>query len=133
VHEHVRLLALAQVGFAFPNRPFCTNHAAHQPGSCEDHALDDAYSDWALQHNHNLLAQRTVVAAKTKARRNYGNLRPNPVSAGRRAFLPIFQPDKFFQRGLHSTRHRSFDLGLSYLFERRAQATASVFARRRAT
>ena len=76
--------------------------------------LDDAIQ-MALQHNHNLLAQRTVVR-QNQAEEITANLRPNPVLQGDAQFLPIFQPDKFSADYINTTAQ--FDVGLSYLFER---------------
>ncbi len=76
--------------------------------------LDDAIQ-MALQHNHNLLAQRTVVQ-QNQAAEITANLRPNPVLQGDAQFLPIFQPDKFSADYINTTAQ--FDVGLSYLFER---------------
>jgi cobalt-zinc-cadmium efflux system outer membrane protein len=76
--------------------------------------LDDAIQ-MALQHNHNLLAQRTVVQ-QNQAEEITANLRPNPVLQGDAQFLPIFQPDKFSADYINTTAQ--FDVGLSYLFER---------------
>src|SRR5580704_7777749 len=76
--------------------------------------LDDAIQ-MALQHNHNLLAQRTVVL-QNQAEEITANLRPNPVLQGDAQFLPIFQPDKFSADYINTTAQ--FDVGLSYLFER---------------
>jgi len=69
----------------------------------------------ALQHNHNLLAQRTVVQ-QNQAEEITANLRPNPVLQGDAQFLPVFQPDKFSADYINTTAQ--FDVGLSYLFER---------------
>ena len=76
--------------------------------------LDDAIQ-MALQHNHNLLAQRTVVQ-QNQAEEITANLRPNPVLSGDAQFLPIFQPDKFSADYINTTAQ--FDVGLGYLFER---------------
>src|SRR5580692_1102691 len=76
--------------------------------------LDDAIQ-MALQHNHNLLAQRTVVQ-QNQAEEITANLRPNPVLQGDAQFLPFFQPDKFSADYINTTAQ--FDVGLSYLFER---------------
>ncbi len=75
----------------------------------------DAAIQMALQHNHNLLAQRTVVQ-QNQAEEITANLRPNPVLQGDAQFLPIFQPDKFSADYINTTAQ--FDVGLSYLFER---------------
>jgi hypothetical protein len=63
--------------------------------------LDDAIQ-MALQHNHNLLAHRTVVL-QNQAEEITANLRPNPVLQGDAQFLPIFQPDKFSADYINTT------------------------------
>jgi cobalt-zinc-cadmium efflux system outer membrane protein len=77
-------------------------------------SLDEAIQ-MALQHNHNLLAARTVIQ-QSQAEETTANLRPNPVLLGDSQFLPIFQPGQFSSDYLDNTAQ--FDLGLSYLFER---------------
>jgi len=109
--RHLRFLALAaamcvaSVAFAQTTPP------ASGPVKI---TLDDAIQ-MALQHNHNLLAQRTVVQ-QNQAEEITANLRPNPVLQGDAQFLPIFQPDKFSADYINTTAQ--FDVGLSYLFER---------------
>jgi cobalt-zinc-cadmium efflux system outer membrane protein len=76
--------------------------------------LDEAIQ-MALQHNHNLLAARTVIQ-QNEASEITANLRPNPVLTADAQFLPIFQPNKFSEDYINTTAQ--FDLGLSYLFER---------------
>ena len=93
-------------------------------------SLDDAIQ-MALQHNHSLLAARTVIQ-QNQAEETTANLRPNPVLLGDSQFLPIFQPDQFSADYLDNTAQ--FDLGVSYLFERgqkrqhRLQAAKDVTA-----
>lgn len=77
-------------------------------------SLDDAIQ-MALQHNHSLLAARTVIQ-QNEAGETTANLRPNPVLMGDSQFLPIFQPSQFSADYLDNTAQ--FDLGISYLFER---------------
>lgn len=77
-------------------------------------SLDDAIQ-MALQHNHSLLAARTVIQ-QNQAEETTANLRPNPVLMGDSQFLPIFQPSQFSADYLDNTAQ--FDLGVSYLFER---------------
>ena len=69
----------------------------------------------ALQHNHTLMAARTVVQ-QDQAEETTANLRPNPVLLGDSQFLPVFQPSQFSADYLDNTAQ--FDLGVSYLFER---------------
>ena len=93
-------------------------------------SLDDAIR-MALEHNHNLLAARTVIQ-QDQAEETTANLRPNPVLLGDSQFLPVFQPSQFSSDYLDNTAQ--FDLGLSYLFERgqkrqhRLQAAKDVTA-----
>ncbi len=98
-------------------------------------SLDQAIQ-MALQHNHNLLAARTVIQQNV-AEETTANLRPNPVLMGDSQFLPIFQPSNFSGDYLDNTAQ--FDLGVSYLFERgqkrqhRLQAAKDVTAVSRST
>jgi cobalt-zinc-cadmium efflux system outer membrane protein len=110
------------------------NQLAQKPGA-ELISLDEAIQ-MALQHNHNLLAARTVIQQNT-AEETTANLRPNPVLLGDSQFLPIFQPSNFSGDYLDNTAQ--FDLGVSYLFERgqkrqhRLQAAKDVTAVSRST
>lgn len=76
--------------------------------------LDEAVQ-MALQHNHNLLAARTVIQ-QSKAEETTANLRPNPVILTDSDFLPVFQPSQLSADYLDNTAQ--WDLGVSYLFER---------------
>jgi cobalt-zinc-cadmium efflux system outer membrane protein len=76
--------------------------------------LDQAIQ-MALQHNHNLLAARTMIQ-QNEAEEITANLRPNPVLLGDAQFLPLFQPSQITSDYLDNTAQ--FDLGVSYLFER---------------
>jgi cobalt-zinc-cadmium efflux system outer membrane protein len=93
-------------------------------------SLDEAIQ-MALQHNHSLVAARTVIQ-QNQAGETTANLRPNPVLLGDSQFLPIFQPSQFSTDYLDNTAQ--FDVGLSYLFERgkkrqhRLQAAKDVAA-----
>jgi cobalt-zinc-cadmium efflux system outer membrane protein len=93
-------------------------------------SLDEAIQ-MALQHNHSLVAARTVIQ-QNQAGETTANLRPNPVLLGDSQFLPIFQPSQFSTDYLDNTAQ--FDVGLSYLFERgkkrqhRLQAAKDVTA-----
>ncbi len=77
-------------------------------------SLDEAIQ-MALQHNHNLLAARTVIQ-QNEAEETTANLRPNPVLLTDGDFLPVFQPSQLSGDYLNNTAQ--FDLGVSYLFER---------------
>lgn len=89
----------------------------------------------ALQHDHNLLAERTTIL-QNQAEEITANLRPDPVMLGDTQFLPVFQPGNFSSDYLDNIAQ--FDLGLSYLFERgkkrqhRLQAARDVTAVSRA-
>ena len=76
--------------------------------------LDQAIQ-MALQHNHNLLATRTVVQ-QDKAEETTANLRPNPVIVADTDFLPVFQPSNISADYLDNVEQ--WDLGVSNLFER---------------
>jgi len=76
--------------------------------------LDQAIQ-MAIQHNHNLLAARTVIQ-QDKAEETTANLRPNPVILADSDFLPVFQPGNFSADYLDNVAQ--WDLGISYLFER---------------
>jgi cobalt-zinc-cadmium efflux system outer membrane protein len=95
--------------------------------------LDDAIQ-LALQHNHNLLANRTTIE-QAEAEETTANLRPNPVIFGDWDYLPFFSPSYWTGDYLHDSTEA--DLGLSYLFERgkkrqhRLQAAKDVTAQTR--
>ena len=93
-------------------------------------SLDEAIQ-LALQHNHTLLAARTLIQ-QNQAEETTANLRPNPVLLGDAQFLPFFQPNQFSADYIDNSAQ--FDLGVSYLFERgqkrqhRLQAAKDVTA-----
>lgn len=95
--------------------------------------LDEAIQ-LALQHNHNLLAQRTTIQ-QSEAEEITANLRPNPTIFGDWDYLPIFSPSSWTGTYLHDSTEA--DLGISYLFERgqkrqhRLQAARDVTAQTR--
>src|SRR6185437_3900968 len=76
--------------------------------------LDQAIQK-AIQHNHNLLAARTVIQ-QAKAEETTANLRPNPTILADSDFLPVFNPGSFSADYVDNIAQ--FDLGASYLFER---------------
>jgi cobalt-zinc-cadmium efflux system outer membrane protein len=76
--------------------------------------LDDAIQ-LALQHNHALLAARTMIQ-QNEASEITANLRPNPTLTLDAQFLPVFNPNRFSADYINTTAQ--FDAGLSYLFER---------------
>jgi cobalt-zinc-cadmium efflux system outer membrane protein len=118
----------AQIPPSSPPAPQA-NTLAQNPGAVTV-SLDEAIQ-MALQHNHTLLAARTVIQ-QNEAEETTANLRPNPVLLGDSQFLPVFQPSQFSGDYLDNTAQ--FDLGVSYLFERgkkrqhRLQAAKDVTA-----
>ena len=76
--------------------------------------LDDAIQ-MALQHNHNLLAARTMIQ-QSEAEEITANLRPNPTLFGDWEYLPLFSPSS--QNTTYFNNSTEADLGLSYLLER---------------
>ncbi|HVC46274.1 MAG TPA: TolC family protein [Terracidiphilus sp.] len=86
---------------------------AQKPGAVVI-TLDEAVQ-MALQHNHNLLAERTVIE-ENQAEEKTANLRPNPVLMTDSDFLPVFQPSNLSADYLDNTAQ--WDLGVSYMFER---------------
>jgi cobalt-zinc-cadmium efflux system outer membrane protein len=118
----------AQIPPSSPPAPQA-NTLAQNPGAVTV-SLDEAIQ-MALQHNHSLLAARTVIQ-QSQAGETTANLRPNPVLLGDSQFLPVFQPSQFSGDYLDNTAQ--FDLGVSYLFERgkkrqhRLQAAKDVTA-----
>src|SRR5665213_354536 len=102
----------AQIPPSSPPAPQA-NTLAQNPGAVTV-SLDEAIQ-MALQHNHSLLAARTVIQ-QNQAEETTANLRPNPVLLGDSQFLPVFQPSQFSGDYLDNTAQ--FDLGVSYLFER---------------
>jgi cobalt-zinc-cadmium efflux system outer membrane protein len=76
--------------------------------------LDQAV-DFALAHNHSLLAQRTLIL-QNQAQEITANLRPNPTFDFDSQFIPFFSPQYFSADNLNQSQQ--FDVGLSYLFER---------------
>ncbi|MFZ1015609.1 MAG: TolC family protein, partial [Terracidiphilus sp.] len=101
---------------------------AQKPGT-ELITLDQAIQ-MALDHNHNLLAERTTIE-QNEAEETTANLRPDPVLMGDTQFLPIFQPSNFNSNYIDNTAQ--FDLGVSYLFERGKKRQHRLQAARDAT
>lgn len=89
------------------------NTLAQKPGAVTI-TLDDAIQ-MAIEHNHSLLAARTVVQ-QNQAEEKTANLRPNPVLLGDIQFLPLFNPSQLTADYFNNTAQ--YDLGVSYLFER---------------
>jgi outer membrane protein, heavy metal efflux system len=113
-----------------PNAPQATpaQTLAQGQGSVKI-SLDDAIQ-MALQHNHSMLAARTIIQ-QSEAEEVTANLRPNPVLFGDTQFLPIFQPNQFSSDYLDNSAQ--FDVGLSYLFERGKKRQHRLQAARDAT
>jgi len=76
--------------------------------------LDQAIA-LALQHNHALLADRTLIQ-QNQAEEITANLRPNPTVSLDSQYVPIFSPENFTLSNLNE--NQEFDLGIGYLFER---------------
>ena len=85
-----------------------------QPAPVAHLSLDRAI-ELALQHNHTLLAARTMVD-QSRAEEITANLRPNPVLGTDAQFLPFFAPSQWTADYINQSAQ--FDLGLSYLIER---------------
>ncbi len=75
--------------------------------------LDEAIQ-FALQHNHNLLAARTTIQ-QSQADETTANLRPNPTLFGDWEYLPLTNSAQNTQY-LHDSTEA--DIGLGYLIER---------------
>ena len=76
--------------------------------------LDEAIQ-FALEHNHNLLAARTTIQ-QSEAEEITANMRPNPTLFGDWDYLPFFSPSSW--TGTYLQDSTEADLGVSYLFER---------------
>lgn len=74
--------------------------------------LDEAIQ-FALTHNHALLAARTTIS-QSQAQEITANLRPNPVFGTDVVGLPV-EPHDFTADNINQAE---FDIGLGYLFER---------------
>src|SRR5579862_1531917 len=77
-------------------------------------SLDEAIR-LALQRNHALLAERTMIL-QNQAQETTANLRPNPTIQWDTQFFPLFTPQDFNTNYLEN--QAQFDIGLGYLFER---------------
>jgi outer membrane protein, heavy metal efflux system len=87
--------------------------AAAQPPAVSV-TLDQAIA-LAIQHNHSLLAARTMIL-QNQAQETTANLRPNPTLSADTQFLPLFHPSDFTATYLDN--NAQFDVGIGYLFER---------------
>jgi len=76
--------------------------------------IDEAIN-LALAHNHNLLANHTLIF-QSQAQEITANLRPNPTLSADTQFIPIFSPQYFSSDNLNQIQQ--FDIGVGYLFER---------------
>jgi cobalt-zinc-cadmium efflux system outer membrane protein len=88
---------------------------APQTAPAAAHLSLDRAIELALQHNHTLLAERTMID-QNRAEEITANLRPNPVLETDAQFLPFFAPSQW--TGSYIDQSAQFDLGLSYLIER---------------
>jgi outer membrane protein, heavy metal efflux system len=70
---------------------------------------------FALQHNHALLAARSTIL-QNQAQEITANLRPNPTLSWDSQFLPLFNLSQFNLSYLNNSAQ--FDLGLGYTIER---------------
>jgi cobalt-zinc-cadmium efflux system outer membrane protein len=91
--------------------------------------LDEAIQ-FALQHNHNLLAARTTIQ-QSQAAETTANLRPNPTLFGDWEYLPLFSPSSFNSQYLHDSTEA--DVGLGYLIERGRKRQHRLLAARDVT
>ena len=90
-----------------------------QPGSAQTTGpvkitLDEAIQ-FALKHNHTLLAARTTIP-QSEAQEVTAGLRPNPALFADWEYLPFFTPSAWSKDYLHDSTEA--DIGLSYLIER---------------
>jgi cobalt-zinc-cadmium efflux system outer membrane protein len=70
---------------------------------------------FALQHNHALLAARSTIL-QGQASEITANLRPNPTLSADSQFLPFFNYSQF--NGTYFSNNAQFDIGIDYTFER---------------
>jgi cobalt-zinc-cadmium efflux system outer membrane protein len=70
---------------------------------------------FAVQHNHALLAARSTIL-QSQAAEITANLRPNPSLAWDSQFLPFFNFSQF--NGTYLANNAQFDIGVDYTFER---------------
>jgi cobalt-zinc-cadmium efflux system outer membrane protein len=136
VHQH--LLTLAFVACA----AMSTESAFAQARGPVKITLDEAIQ-LALQHNHNLLANRTTIQ-QSEAEEITANLRPNPSLFTDWEYLPLGSPssqnpDLYSGASTSDYLHNNSeaDIGLSYLIERgrkrqrRLQAAKDITAQTR--
>jgi cobalt-zinc-cadmium efflux system outer membrane protein len=90
--------------------------------------LDQAI-DLALVHSHTLKAARTLTL-QNKAQETTAALRPNPQLAWDALFLPL-NPSDYTISNLLNTQQ--FDMGVSYLFERKGKRKRRLEAAKDAT
>jgi cobalt-zinc-cadmium efflux system outer membrane protein len=79
------------------------------------HVTLDRAIELALQHNHTLLAARTMID-QNRAQETTAFLRPNPDISWDAQFLPFFSPQVFSADYLKN--NAQFDVGIDYLIER---------------
>jgi cobalt-zinc-cadmium efflux system outer membrane protein len=91
--------------------------------------MDEAIQ-FALQHNHNLLAARTTIQLN-RAEEITANMRPNPALFVDWNYLPAFTPSSANSTYLQASTEA--DAGLSYLIERGKKRQARLKAAKDAT
>lgn len=91
--------------------------------------LDEAVQ-LALQHNHNLIAQRTTIQ-QSQAQEITAKMRPNPDLFVDWDYLPAFSPSA--QNSSYIQGSTEADIGLSYLIERGKKRQARLKAAQDAT
>jgi len=107
-----------------------TPRAAFAQGQASVKITLDQAVQLALQHNHNLLAQRTTVQ-QSQAQEITAKMRPNPDLFIDWDYLPAFTPGS--QNSSYIQGSTEADIGLSYLIERGKKRQARLKAAQDAT
>jgi outer membrane protein, heavy metal efflux system len=103
---------------------FCTSAPGAQqtdpkqgapPGSPAVRITLEQAIQFALQHNHALLAARSTIL-QGQAAEITANLRPNPSITADSQFLPLFNFSQF--NSTYLANNAQFDVGIDYTFER---------------
>ena len=90
--------------------------------------LDQAVQ-MALQHNHTLLAARTLIQ-QSESEEITANLRPNPTFGADYQFLPVFNPPLFNVPSSQLPLPQEFDANISYTLELGGKRRARLLAAR---